>query len=146
MKELSGRAASAVGASQEECFSFARDVEAYPSWYPEVVRAVNVLERDASGAATRVRTDLHLSQGPLKRDFEVTMAVDAHRPDSVRLTRIPHDAGDEERFEVAWAFAERRIQLELNATLPVPRLIPLGGIGNAVAEGFVAAAVRRLGA
>jgi hypothetical protein len=62
------------------------------------------------------------------------------------LTRIPHDAGDEERFEVAWAFAERRIQLELNATLPVPRLIPLGGIGNAVAEGFVAAAVRRLGA
>ncbi len=146
MKDLSGRAGAAVSVPRESCLALVESVEAYPSWYPEVVKSVEVLERDPDGAATRVRTDLHLSQGPLSRDFEVTMAVDVNRPKTVRLHRIPHHRGDDERFEVMWTLAEGRIDLDLRASLPVPRFVPVGGLGDAVAKGFVDAAVRALGA
>jgi hypothetical protein len=69
----------------------------------------------------------------------------------VVLTRIPHDAGDREQFRVAWTLtaapggAERtEIGLALNATLSVPRLVPLTGVGDSLAAGFVSAAAREL--
>ena len=144
MKDLSGSASASVAAPLENCLALVESVEAYPSWYPDVVRSVDVLERDPDGAATKARTDLHLSQGPLSRDFQAVMAVEVQRPTRVRLHRIPHHPGDEERFEVIWTLAEGQIALELLASLPVPRLLPIGGIGDSVAQGFVAAAVRAL--
>ena len=36
------------------------------------------------------------------------------------------------------------IGLDLAASLDVPRLLPVGGIGEAMAEGFVAAAANQL--
>jgi len=146
VKDLSGRAGATVEAPLENCLALVESVDAYPSWHPEVVKRVEVLERDAAGTATKVKTDLHLSQGPLSRDFEVTMSVVVQRPGTVQLTRVPHHAGDEERFEVVWTLAEHRIAVELAATLPVPRMVPLGGIGDSVARGFVDAAVRALDA
>ena len=146
MKELSGSASAEVAAPLENCLALVESVEAYPSWYPEVVKAVDVLERDAQGTATKIHAKLHLSQGPLKRDFELTMAVGVDRPATVRLTRIPHGPDDEERFEVVWRLAEHRIAVELSAMLPVPRFVPLGGIGDTAARGFVDAAVRALDA
>ena len=125
-------------------------MERYPSWYPEVVEEVEVRERDDQGRATRAQTTLHVSYGPLVRSFRLLLAVVVERPSTVKLTRIPHDRSDQERFEVLWRLAESgpgtRISLELDANLSVPRLVPLGGVGDAMAEGFVAAATKALGA
>jgi ribosome-associated toxin RatA of RatAB toxin-antitoxin module len=147
MKELRGAASATAEAPIERCFELLRAVDAYPSWYPEVVKSVQVVERDAEGAPARVQTTLHLAQGPLARDFELLMSVTAQRPGMVELTRIPEEPGDDERFEVRWrlsAQSSTRIELELRADLSVPRFVPLGGIGDSVAQGFVAAAVRQL--
>jgi ribosome-associated toxin RatA of RatAB toxin-antitoxin module len=147
MKELHGTASAAVGVPGDRCFALLADVEGYPRWYPDVVRDVQVLERDGPGQPTKVRTTLHVAQGRLARDFTLTMAVTAQRPSLVKLTRVPNEPSDEERFEVAWhldSSAETRIRLELDANLSVPRLLPLGGIGDSIAHGFVAAAARAL--
>ncbi len=57
--------------------------------------------------------------------------------------------GDREQFSVTWHVREAEggaeIDLALDANLSVPRLVPLGGIGNGVARGFVDAAARALG-
>jgi hypothetical protein len=146
MKELRGTAKAAVAAPPEACLALLAAVDRYPTWHPDVVRAVDVLERDGSGQPSRVRTKLHLSQGPLAKDFDLLMAVEV-QPPTVRLTRVPNDPKDEERFEVTWhvdAPAHAQIRLDLHANLSVPRLLPIGGIGDAVADGFVTAAARAL--
>jgi hypothetical protein len=68
---------------------------------------------------------------------------------TIALKRIPHEPTDQERFEVTWSVAggnpSTRIQLNLLADLDVPRFLPLGGIGDGLAEGMVSAATRALG-
>lgn len=147
MKELRGTATSAVAASPEECLALLAAVDRYPTWHPEVVRGVEVLERDASGQPTRVRAKLHVSQGPLTKEFDLVMAVTVRPPSLVSLARIPHGPKDEEQFDVIWhvdASAQTQIRLDLHANLSVPRLLPIGGIGDALASGFVTAAAGRL--
>jgi ribosome-associated toxin RatA of RatAB toxin-antitoxin module len=147
VKELSGTATAAVAAPAEECLALLAAVDRYPTWHPEVVRHVDVLDRDAAGQPTRVKTKLHLSQGPLSKDFDLDMAVVVHPPSAVQLFRVANEPGDEERFEVTWhveAPAHAQLRLELRANLSVPRFLPLGGIGDAVADGFVNAAARAL--
>jgi hypothetical protein len=149
MKELHGSATAHVAAPIEECLALLQAVDRYPSWYPEVVKGAEVVERDADGAPAKARTTLHVSHGPLVRDFRLLLAVGVQRPGTVTLTRVPHGPSDQEAFEVTWRLADRegtRIELVLDANLSVPRLIPLGGIGDAMAQGFVAAAARALGA
>jgi ribosome-associated toxin RatA of RatAB toxin-antitoxin module len=150
MKQLHGSAAAVVPAGEQECMGLLADVGGYPSWHPEVVRRVEVLSRDERGRARQVRTTLHLSRGPLQRDFELVMAVHSERA-AVRLARIAHDRSDVESFEVSWRVAPAgragsKLELSLGAVLEVPRLLPLGGIGDALAGGFVTAAARALGA
>jgi ribosome-associated toxin RatA of RatAB toxin-antitoxin module len=147
MKELTGTAQAAVSASPEACLALLAAVDRYPTWYPEMVRAVDVLEREPSGQPSRVQTKLHLAQGPLSKDFDLLMAVSVQPPSTVRLTRVSDGASDEERFEVTWhvdASAHAQIRVELRANLSVPRFLPIGGIGDAVADGFVSAAARAL--
>ncbi|HEY2770952.1 MAG TPA: SRPBCC family protein [Solirubrobacteraceae bacterium] len=147
MKELTGSAAADVAATSEECMALLAAVERYPQWYPEVVKRVDVLERDPAGQATRANTKLHVSAGRMARDFEFVLRVEVQRPDVVRLVRIPHEPDDEEEFEVTWRVRDdgrRRLDLALAAVLPVPRLLPVGGIGDSLAQGFVAAAEREL--
>jgi ribosome-associated toxin RatA of RatAB toxin-antitoxin module len=149
VKELTGTATAAVAAPAEQCLALLADVERYPTWYPDVVKSVEVTERDAGGQPTRARTKLHVSQGPLSKDFDLDMAVAVQPPSTVQLSRVPGEPGDEESFEVTWfvdAPAHAQIRLELRANLSVPRFLPLGGIGEAVADGFVQAAVRALAA
>ena len=38
-----------------------------------------------------------------------------------------------------------QIRLDLAANLDVPRFVPLGGVGDSMADGFVSAATRELG-
>lgn len=147
MKELSGFAAAEVTATTEQCMALLAAAERYPGWYPDVVRRVDVLEHDPAGQTTKARTTLHVAYGPVTRDFELTLDVQVRPPDVVRLVRIPHEPTDEERFEVNWRVREgvrRVLELSLTAALPVPRLLPVGGIGAALAQGFVGAAVGAL--
>jgi ribosome-associated toxin RatA of RatAB toxin-antitoxin module len=147
MKELRGTASATVPVPIETALALLEAVDDYPSWYPEVVRNVEVLERRADGPPELVRTTLHVAQGPIARDFELAMDVTVQRPSTVKLSRVPNEANDGERFDVIWHLSQEtatRIELELLASLDIPRFLPIGGIGNSVAQGFVTAAVERL--
>jgi ribosome-associated toxin RatA of RatAB toxin-antitoxin module len=149
MKELSGSASTAVDAPIEECFALVAALDRYPSWYPDVVRAAEVVARDDAGHPTRTRTTLHASIGPISRDFALLMTVTVEEFSTVRLSRIPHDGSDPERFDVHWrlqAGAQTRIDLTLAANLSIPRLVPVTGIGDTMAGGFVDAVARALAA
>jgi hypothetical protein len=149
MKELLGSATGVVDVPVAECVEFLRAVDRYPTWHPNVVRSVEVLERDGDGHPTKAQAKLHVSVGPLNKDFNLTLAVTLEGPRTVKLTRVPHGPGDDERFEVTWRLeegGETRISLQLEANLSVPRIVPIGGIGDAMAAGFVTAATRALSA
>jgi ribosome-associated toxin RatA of RatAB toxin-antitoxin module len=148
MKQLHGAASDLADASIEACFAVVEAVERYPEWHPRAVRSVDVLERDSRGRASTARTTLHVSRGPVSKDFEMVVAVVAVAPRKVTLTRVANEPSDREEFEVRWSLeAEEgatRIGLEIDALLAVPRLLPLAGIGDATARAFVAAAVAAL--
>ena len=148
MKELTGNASAATEASPEEAMVLLEAIERYPEWHPDVVRQAEVLERDAAGHPTRARTRLHVERGPLTRDFDLVMSVAVDPAGRIKLSRIPEEPGDKERFDVTWRVdggAHTRIRLDLAANLDVPRLVPLGGVGDSMAEGLVSAATRALG-
>lgn len=144
MKDLEGSARGITTTSVEDCVRFLRDVERYPDWHPEVVRRVEVRERDAEGNATRARGLLHVSVGPVVKDFDLVLAVTLPGPRTVQLRRIPHDDDDPERFEVTWRVEQNLLRLDVRATLSVSRFLPVTGIGDRLAAGFVSAATRAL--
>jgi hypothetical protein len=75
------------------------------------------------------------------------MEVSRQEGREVRLTRLKHQPSDPERFEVVWRVGSERptrLELELAATLDVPRLVPVGGVGDRIAQGFIEAAKREL--
>jgi hypothetical protein len=147
MKQLHGVATSAVAAPIEQCLALLEAVDGYPNWYPEVVREVDVVEVDGDGRPTRARTMLHVSHGPLVKDFNLLLAIHVQRPTTVKLSRVPNDASDQHRFEVTWQLEDHgdtSIRLGLDANLSVPRFVPIGDLGDAMARGFVRAATRAL--
>jgi hypothetical protein len=146
MRELTGTATSAVATRREKCLSFLAAVDRYPDWYPDVVQQVDVLDRAPDGRPTRARPKLHVMAGPVTRDFDLVMAVQVQEPDTVKLTRVG-DSGSEQRFDVTWRLRDdggTRIDLELYANINAPRFLPLGGIGDSIANGFVTAATGEL--
>ncbi len=146
VKEITGTASGVVAAPMERCFELLVAIDRYPEWHPEVVREVEIVERDGDGLPTRARAKLHVARGPLVRDFDLLMAIDAQRPRSVSLAKLA-SGSSEQRFDVDWRLrdgAGTRIELALRASLNVSRLIPLGGIGDWMAAGFIAAARREL--
>lgn len=149
MKELHATASASVPAGEAAAVALLRDLADYPRWYPEGVRDVSVLERDETGAPTRVRTNLRVAHGPLQRDFGLVLVVSTPAPGTIQLVRESHGRGDEEQFSVTWRVsaapgAGSRVELQLEASLSVPRLLPVGGVGEAIAQGFVGAASREL--
>jgi hypothetical protein len=147
MKELTGSAAATTAASQAESLALLEAIDAYPSWAGDVVKQAEVLERDGSGHPIRARTRLHVERGPLTRDFDLLFDVKVDPGGTVALNRIPHEGSDKERFDVIWKVAggqSTRIELQLAANLDVPRFIPLGGVGDAMAADLVSAATRAL--
>ena len=147
MKHLHGTAAAGVDVSIEDCFALFAAVEAYPSWYPEVVREVEVVEQGDDGLPLRAATKLHLSHGPVSRDLDLLLAVRVSSPGLVQLTHVPRGPSSGASFDATWRLEEQtetRLHLELDATMPIPRLVPLGGVGDAFAAGFMQAAVGRL--
>jgi hypothetical protein len=148
VKELHARAQTAVTASVDECLQLLRAVEGYPQWYPSGVKEASVLERDAAGVPTRVRTTLHVATGPFVKDFALTMAITEPGQGTIRLAREPHGSADHERFDVIWTVtgsgAGENVALRFDANLSVPRFLPVNGVGESIANGFVNAAGSRL--
>ena len=146
MKDLDGTASAVVAAPLERCQTLLEAVDDYPGWYPDAVREVDVLERDPNDRPTRARALLHLSHGPVNKDFDLVLAVVSDPPGTIRLTRLA-DSGSSQ-FAVTWRLRDNgggtRINLELSASMNVPRFIPVGGIGDAIARGFIDAAKRKL--
>lgn len=143
MKELSASASATVAATPEACTELLAAVDRYPDWYPDVIRDAEVVERAAEGTPQQVRATVHLSLGPIARDFPLVLVVTVEPGKWVSLSRVPHGPTDEERFEVAWHVdggPPTTLRLELAAELEVPRFLPVAGIGGAVAQGFVDAA------
>lgn len=135
-----------MAASPERCLALLEAVDGYPSWYHEAVRDVEVLDRGPAGQPSRVRAQLHVKRGPVVKDFDLVMAVEVDRPRTVKLSKVT-DERSEQRFDVTWRLRDgvgTQIKVELYAKLRVSRFVPLGGIGNAIADGFVSAAARAL--
>jgi len=133
-----------VRASPEACFALLSDLEGYPAWYPDSVREVQVLERTDAGQPSRARALLHFAYGPLVRDFDLTLKVTLEPSRRISLARVPHDSRDPEQFEVHWSLAPGSLTVLLEANLSVPRLFPVGTLGDSIAGGFAAAAAREL--
>jgi ribosome-associated toxin RatA of RatAB toxin-antitoxin module len=153
VKSLNGEARRDVAASLAESYALLRDVERYTQWHGEAVREVQVLARDPEGLAERVHARLRVRLGPLDREFELMLAVQAQPPTEVLLHRLAHEPSDPEALSLRWmlapvsgAGAGTRIELQMSAVLDVPRLLPLpGGVAAEMAAQFVAAAALQLG-
>jgi ribosome-associated toxin RatA of RatAB toxin-antitoxin module len=144
MKELHGSASAPVTASVERCFELFEAVDGYPQWYPEAVRRVEVVQRAVDGKPARAQAQLHVAYGPLTREFNLLLSVEADPLTRVKLTRLAHEPPDPERFEVTWLVQPGRIELQMYANLSIPRLVPVSGVGESFAGDFVAAAKKVL--
>jgi hypothetical protein len=147
MKELTGHSSATTAASPAEATTLLEAIDGYPTWAPDVVKEAEVLERDPAGHPTRARTKLHVEKGPLTRDFNLVFDVRVDPGGTIKLSRVPHEASDPERFDVTWRVnggQSTRIALELAANLDVPRFIPLGDVGDSIAGQLVSAATRAL--
>jgi ribosome-associated toxin RatA of RatAB toxin-antitoxin module len=152
MIELTATASDVAPAPIERCFELLADVERYPDWYPAGVKRVEVLERDPDGRPTLVAALLSLGDGPIRKDFDMQMAVATTAPSArgVELTRVKQNAAEGERMVIAWALAEdgaagTQLTVELQAALSLPPFLPVRAIAQSVANGFLAAAIARLG-
>src|SRR4051794_21969709 len=131
MKQLQGSSSAAVDASPERCMALFEAVDKYPQWHPDVVQEVEVLDRGDDGHPTRVRTKLHLARGPLVKDFNVALDVASDGTRQVKLTKVRDRDSGPEQFDVTWLVQDSgttKIQLDLAASLDVPRFLPVGGV------------------
>lgn len=150
MKKLRGSASAAVPASADECLALLLDIELYPSWYPEVIRRTEIVGPASRQAPVVARATVHLGVGPVRRDFALVLELRSEARNVVRLTRVRDDARDPEELSLTWRIADppagppTGLAVELSAHLDVPRLLPVQGLGDVVAQGFVSAAARAL--
>ena len=147
MKELSGSASADVAVAPERAYAVLADVERYQTWYPDVISTVQVLERGPVGEVMLADVTLSAPGLPIS-DLEARMRVDRQAEREVALVRVPDGPGDDERFAVRWAISSTgdgtRVGLRLEAVLAVPRVVPVGGVGDRIAGGFLRAAVRKI--
>lgn len=143
MKDLRGSASTAITATPEQTIALLAAVDRYPTWYPQVIREVEVLERDEGGVPRRARTTVHLAIGPLANDYHFEISVEV-QSSAVLLARIPDGPSDPQRLEINWHVRPHELGVDVTARLDVPRFLPVGGAGESVAQGFAEAARREL--
>jgi Polyketide cyclase / dehydrase and lipid transport len=146
MREFDGAASEVVAAPLEDCLVLLAAVDRYADWCPDVVRAVEVLDRGADGQASSVRMAMHIARGGFDREFDLFLTVIVEPPGTVKLTRVRKRPTSQE-FNAAWMLTpagSTRVALHLDAKLRVPRFIRAHGIADAIAQGFVTAACREL--
>jgi ribosome-associated toxin RatA of RatAB toxin-antitoxin module len=147
MKDLSASASGRTHASVEGAFELLADFESYPDWFPEGVRSIQVLQRDAGGHPSRLQTRLHTSSGPVQRDFDMQMTTTLRRPELVELRRVANENRDREEMTVTWRLTrgpQTLVAVDLRARLDLPGFMPVGGLAQGMADRFLQAALRRL--
>lgn len=149
MKQLDGRASAVVSAPLGACFSLLAAIERYPSWCGAFVREVNDIERDDGGRPRRAHVRVHVAQSPFAKDYEFDAGVRIEPLRAVQLSRLPCGPGDLERLVLTWSLIDAhgtRIGLEFSAGVSfLPRLVPLPGVGDLIADTLLEAAARALG-
>jgi len=137
MKELRGNAIGVLAVPAEACFALLAAVDRYPAWL-DVVREVDVLERGPNGRPLRVGAQLHVAQSPVMKDFSLVVAAESEPYGAVRLVRLPKDSGDRDQLTLSWSLrgnGETRLELEFYAAVSfLPRILPLGGVGDLIAR------------
>jgi hypothetical protein len=152
MREIAATAQGETPTPIERCFEQLADIEGYPSWYPSGVKRAEQLERGPGGELTKVQATLALNQGPIQRDFTLDFAVTLERPRLVELQRVPHlHSSSGTTMVIAWRLRELAAELtevvvDFNAQLDIPRFLPLGGIADSIAGGFLGAALESFAA
>jgi ribosome-associated toxin RatA of RatAB toxin-antitoxin module len=147
-RQFHGQAADVTRASLEESFVLVSAVDRYPDWCPDIVREVEVFDRGTDGRPSRVRMRMRVARGAIVREFDLYLVVAVEPPRTVDLTRTTDHPTNQE-FNATWMLSSAgstTIALELDAKLRVPHFIPAGGIPDEIAQGFVTAACRALGA
>jgi hypothetical protein len=147
MKDLHASASATVAAAPVACTALLAALDQYPGWHPDVIRDAEVLERDRDGTPVRARATVHLALGPVARDLALLLAVAVEPGRKVTLTRAADEPSDPERFQLTWRVdpgPSTRLEVELSAHVDVPRFLPVGGVGDSLAQGFVEAASRAL--
>jgi hypothetical protein len=147
-RQFHGEAAEVVAATLEDCFALLAAVDRYPDWCPDIVRGVAVLDRGPDGQPSRVRMRMRIARAALVREFDLFLVIVSEPPRIVKLTRVTDHPTNQE-FNASWLLrpsGSTRLALQLDAKLRVPLYVPAGGVGDAIAEGFVAAASRALAA
>jgi ribosome-associated toxin RatA of RatAB toxin-antitoxin module len=143
LKELQGSASTEIELTAEECFARLASIDRYPTWF-EVVRAVEILERERGGRPRLVRVELHVPQSPFGTDFELVVAVQADRPRAMQFTKVPDGPADQDRLELIWQLSENgltQIEFEFDAAVSfVPGYLPVGSAGDAIADAILGAA------
>lgn len=149
MREI--KATSKGVATQPVAIAFAKleDVEAYPTWYPDGAKRVEVLERDENGVPAKVDAVLAAVAGPLRKNFDVRLAIETERPTKIALARVPDDRGDHEALTISWTLREldasqTEVTVEMVAHLDVPPFLPIGPVAQEAADGFLKAALAHL--
>ena len=131
------------------CYAHLLDVERYPQWYPDGVKRVDVLERDEAGVPTKIDAVLAAVAGPLRKQFDVRLALEPAPPTVIALARIADDRGDHELLTISWLLRDlgergTEINVELGARLDVPMFLPVDPVAREVANGFLQAALQSL--
>ncbi len=150
MREISATATGTAPASIDTVFSQLRDVERYPEWYPAGAKSVGVVERDTDGLPVVVDAVLAAVAGPLRKNFNVRLAVETQAPTRVALVRIADDRGDHEALTISWTLRElgpmvTEVKVDMVAHLDVPPFLPVGQVAQEAAGGFLAAAIAHAG-
>jgi ribosome-associated toxin RatA of RatAB toxin-antitoxin module len=146
MREFHGAAAEVVAAPPEDCLVLLAAVDRYPDWCPDVVRAVEVLDRGADRQASSVRMTMHIARGGFDTEFDLFLTVIVEPPGTVKLTRVRKRPTSQE-FNATWMLTpagSTRVALQLDAKLRVPWYIRAHRIADAIAQRFVTAACREL--
>jgi ribosome-associated toxin RatA of RatAB toxin-antitoxin module len=116
LKQLQGSASAEVELPAEDYFALLATIDRYPAWF-EVVRVAEVLERELDGLPRLARVELHVPQSPFGTDFELVVAVEADRPETMQFTKLPDGPADEDRLELTWRLSENgSTQIEFSST------------------------------
>jgi hypothetical protein len=107
MLQIDRTARAGVAATPARCRERLADVEGYPRWSSLITGA------ERSGERVMLRAEL------LGVSFAMVCELEVGEQ-SVALRRLPHDSGDEERFEALWKLAPGEVALHVKAALDAP--------------------------
>jgi ribosome-associated toxin RatA of RatAB toxin-antitoxin module len=143
LKQLQGSASAEIELPVEDCFALLASIDRYPVWF-EMVREVEILDREPDGRARLARVEIYVPQSPFGTDFSFIVAVEADRPAKMQLTKLPDGPADEDRIKLTWRMRENgwtEIEFEFDAVVSfVPGYLPVGSAGDVIAEVILDAA------